>query len=103
MDDDIDPFEISRRLPSHQQRLAEEKRVNIYFVPGTDKNGNAHYAYIASSALLHTQFMDIIRTGLIPDFAVVVEEGSGMPPEEEIREKMLKLYGFESEDEKPQG
>jgi len=91
----MDSFDIGRRHPTHQQRLAAEKQVNVYFIPGTDKAGKPRYAYVVSSALLHTQFMQAVQTGAIPDFAVVVEEGSGLPPENAIKDKMLALYGFE--------
>lgn len=89
-----DLFDIDRQDPTHQQRLAAEKKVNIYFIPGRGRDGAPRYAYVVSSALLHTQFVEAVRSGVIPDFAVVVEEGSGIPPAEEIKAKMLKLYGF---------
>ena len=90
-----DHFEIDRHHPSHQQRLAKEKQVNVYFLPGKGRDGSPRYAYVVSSALLHDEFMKAINSGVIPDFAVVAEQGSGLPPPEEIKKKMLEYYGFE--------
>ncbi len=94
----MDPFEIYRRHPTHQQRLAAEKQVNVYFIPGKDKKGNAHYAFVVCSALLHDKFVESVREGVIPEFAVVVETGDGLPPPGEIKKKMLAYYGFDEKD-----
>jgi hypothetical protein len=94
----MDPFEIHRRHPTHQQRLAAEKQVNVYFIPGSDKKGGAHYAYVVCSALLHEKFVQAVMDGIIPDFAVVVETGSGLPPPEKIQRKMHEYYGFEEKE-----
>jgi len=91
---DIDPFEIYRRLPSHQQRLAAEKKVNVYFIPGQDKQGGLMYLYAVCSALLHEPFVEAVRMGAIPDFAVVVEMGSGEPGQA-VKDKMREYYGFD--------
>jgi len=89
-----DPFELYRRLPSHQQRLAAEKKVNCYFVPGTDASGNPTYAYAVASALLHDRFVEAVRGGAIPDFAVVVEVGQGAPTRA-VRDRIREYYGFD--------
>jgi hypothetical protein len=91
---DIDPFEIYRRLPSHQARLAAEKQVNVYYIPGRDAAGAAMYLYAVCSALLHAPFVEAVRLGAIPDFAVVVEMGAG-EPDAHVKEKMLNYYGFD--------
>ena len=62
-----DTFELYRRLPSHQQRLAAEKQVNCYFVPGVSAAGTTTYIYAVCSALLHDPFVKALRTGVIPD------------------------------------
>ncbi|MBV8938699.1 MAG: hypothetical protein JO089_02515 [Alphaproteobacteria bacterium] len=90
----IDTFDMDRALPSHQQRLAEEKKVNVYFVPGADRNGNPNYVYAVCSSMLHEMFLHAVRDGNIPDFAVVVEMGGG-EPSEAVKEKMLRYYGFD--------
>lgn len=90
----MDPFEMHRRLPSHQQRLAAEKQVNVYFVPGRDGSGRARYAYVVCSSMLHNQLMQALRLGVIPDYAVVVETGGG-EPSAEVKAKILEYYGFD--------
>ncbi len=91
---DIDPFEIQRRLPSHQQRLAAEKQINVYYIPGKDRAGNVMYVYAVCSALLHAQFVETVVMGAIPDYAVVVETGNG-EPSAEVKQKILNYYGFD--------
>lgn len=91
---EIDPFELYRRMPSHQQRLAIEKQVNVYYVPGVDARGEKNYIYVVCSGLLHDLFVEAVRGGVIPDYAVVVEMGSG-EPDAAIKTKMLEYYGFD--------
>lgn len=93
-EDKLDTFEMARRMPSHQQRLAVEKKTNVYFIPGTDGAGNAGYIYAVCSALLHEDFIAGIRAGVIPPYAVVVETGSG-EPSAEVKKKILDYYGFD--------
>lgn len=93
---DIDPFDLDRALPSHQARLALEKKVNVYFVPGHDKHGNPSYIYAVCSAMLHEQFMECARDGGIPDYAVVVARGDGEPTAE-VKERIKLLYGWDGE------
>ncbi len=89
-----DPFDMYRQLPSHQQRLAKEKEVNCYYVPGTDSSGALNYVYVVCSALLHDMFVESITKGAVPDYAVVVEMGSGEPTAE-VKKKILDYYGFD--------
>lgn len=93
---DIDSFEMDRALPSHQQRLAAEKKVNVYFIPGFDKNGEPGFVYAVASAMLHEQLVEAVEMGVVPDFAVVVEMGAGSPSEE-VKEKIRQYYGFDTD------
>ena len=92
--DDLDTFEMDRRMPSHQQRLAAEKKTNVYFLPGKNASGAAGYVYVVSSAILHEDFIATIQLGVIPPYAVVVERGMG-EPDENVKKKMLDYYGFD--------
>ena len=91
---DLETFEIDRSLPSFQARLAAEKKVNVYYIPGQDNSGNTRFAYVVCSAFLHDQFVNCVRDGDIPDYAVIVETGTG-EPDETIKEKIKAYYGFD--------
>lgn len=80
--------------PEFCKRLAAEKRVNVYYVPGTDDQGHDTYAYVVVSSVLHDQFMEQLHQGKMPDFAVVAHSGYGKPTAE-IKAKMKKYYGFD--------
>jgi len=90
----VDSHDIYRDVPSYRARLAEEKKINVYFVPGTGHDGKAMYSYVVCSALLHEQFLEAVKLGVIPDFAVVVAAGEGTP-DEETKARMKQYYGFD--------
>lgn len=93
---DIESFELDRALPSHQARLAAEKKTNVYFVPGTDRNGNPNYVYAVCSSMLHDEFVSAVRDGVVPDYAVVVEIGNG-EPSQQVKDKIKLYYGFDTD------
>lgn len=87
-------FIDSSPSPSFCERLAAEKRINVYFVPGKDSQGRKTYVYAVVSSVLHDKFMEALHSGVIPDFAVIAEIGYGEPTDE-IKTKMKKYYGFD--------
>ena len=78
----------------YKQRLAEERKVFVYYIPMLLADGARKYFYVAASALLHDKFIEAIEVNQIPDFAVVVEKGDGEPTNE-VKEKMRHYYNFE--------
>ena len=80
----------------HRKRLNEEKKTNVYFLQMQNDQGARHYFYVVASALLHEQFGKALELNQIPDFAVVVQQGSGVPTDE-VKQKMLDFYGFDHE------
>jgi len=80
---------------SFGKRLSEEKKVNVYFVPGKNKFGEKTFLYALASATLHDKFVESIKKhGEVPDFAVIVEIGVG-DPTPEIKAKIKDYYGFD--------
>ena len=69
---DLDSFDIYRETPTFQQRIAMEKQINVYYLPGVSHSGHPHFAYAVCSALLHEAFVACVKLGEIPDYAVVV-------------------------------
>jgi hypothetical protein len=94
---DFDPFDMYRNMPSHQERLAAEKKTNVYFIPGQNKSDQLGYIYVVCSAMLHDDFVENIRLGVIPPYAVIVETGSG-DPTVDVKKKMLDYYGFDHDE-----
>jgi hypothetical protein len=80
--------------PKFCERLAAEKKVNVYFVPGSDNSDQQTYAYVVVSSALHDNFMEALAKGSIPDFAVIVEMGFGEPTAE-VKAKIKNYYGFD--------
>jgi transcriptional regulator with XRE-family HTH domain len=71
-----------------------EPQVNVYYVPGSDKQGEPMYFYALVAAKLHQPFIESLKRGICPDFAVIVEWGEGHPTSE-IMAKIKQLYGFD--------
>lgn len=91
---EIDSFEFHRRMPSYQARLAAEKKINVYYIPGNDARGQAMYVYAVCSAMLHELFVEAVSAGVVPDYAVIVAKGDG-EPDMAIKAKILDYYGFD--------
>jgi hypothetical protein len=80
---------------SFRQRLADERKVNVYFIPGKNKSGEKTFLYALASAALHEQFIESVKKyDEVPDFAVIVENGIG-DPTPEIKAKIKSYYGFD--------
>lgn len=79
----------------YAKRYEEEKKVRVYYVPVANADASKrYYFYVVISALLHDKFMQAMDYGVIPDFAVVVEQGEG-DPTPEVKDKMKRYYGFD--------
>lgn len=79
----------------HYRRLHDaQKMVNVYYLTCEDSTGKPIYAYVCANAMLHDNFMAAIEKSVIPDFAVVVEKGYGIPGDA-VKEKMKSYYGFD--------
>lgn len=76
------------------ERLQAEKRVNVYYIPGTNNAGERTFIYAVVSAALHDRFWEALKQGIIPDFAVIVEMGRGEPTDE-VKAKIKAYYGFD--------
>ena len=70
----------------------------MYYVPGTDNDGNPNYVYFVAWASMHDLFVETLRRGEIPDFAAPVAMGMGKPTPE-VREYMKDNYGFVHKDD----
>jgi hypothetical protein len=90
----VDSYDIYRNIPSYRERLAEEKKINVYYMPGTGREGKIMYSYAVCSALLHEQFVACVKLGEIPDYAVVVAAGDG-EPDQAVKDRMKLYYGFD--------
>lgn len=77
-----------------KERLAEEKRIQVYFISGTNNTGGTTYVYAVASAALHDKVIAALKSGVIPDFVVIVEMGDG-EPSAEVKEKIKTYYGFD--------
>ena len=83
-----------QRLAPHFQYDAA-KKIHVYFIPGIDqKQGNKIYFYAIASSLLHKKMLECLEKGDIPDFAVIVEKGSG-EPSPDVKAKIKAYYGFD--------
>lgn len=81
-------------IPSFRARLANEKKIHVYYIPGKDRVGQPTYLYAVASASLHAEFMEsVTRFGEVPDFAVIVQIGYG-EPSEDVKKKMSEYYGY---------
>lgn len=83
-------------LPHYRSKYDAAKKVHVYFIPAIDKRTNKNiYFYAIASELLHNEMMRCLSYGDIPHFAVIVEKGIGLPPPEEIKQKIKEYYGFD--------
>ena len=83
------------RLPHYRSKYDEAKKIHVYFIPAIDLTTKQHiYFYAIASELLHPQMMRALADGNIPDFAVVVQKGTG-EPDTEVKNKIKAYYGFD--------
>jgi hypothetical protein len=86
---------LMEQLPHYRAKYDAAKKIHVYFIPARDeKTGVKIYFYAIASELLHAQMMRCLADGSIPDFAVVVEKGSGEPTAE-VKAKIKAYYGFD--------
>ncbi len=86
---------MMENLPHYKSKYEAAKKVNVYYVPAFDSARNIPvFFYAIASAMLHEQMSDCIRKGFIPEFAVIVEKGEGVPTSA-VKEKMKAYYGFD--------
>lgn len=80
---------------SHSERLMAEKTVCILLVRGENPSGERIYAYVAVRADKLEEFMEAQKSDTFypEEHGVIVESGMG-EPNEEVREKMERDYGF---------
>lgn len=81
--------------PNHSERNASEKAVCILLVRGESPDAKPIYAYVAVRADRLQEFMDAQKTDTFypEDYGVIVEAGEG-EPDDVVREKMEREYGF---------
>ena len=92
---------IMESLPHYRAKYDAAKQIHVYFIPGVDQqSGGKIYFYAIASELLHGEMMRCLKDGNIPDFAVVVEKGTGEPTAE-VKAKIKAYYGFEHESPPP--
>jgi hypothetical protein len=84
----------------HTKRLEQERKVTIYYIPVNMLDGRSEYLFVASSALLHEQFMAALEFNQIPDFAVIVAHGEG-EPNEDVKLKLKHYYGYDHDKSYP--
>ncbi|MFW0776977.1 MAG: hypothetical protein ACN2B6_04585 [Rickettsiales bacterium] len=88
--------DMMQDLPHYRSKYEEAKKVHVYFIPAFDeKRKKDIYYYAIASAMLHEATLKCLQKGYIPDFAVVVEKGDGLPPSDETKEKIKSYYGFD--------
>ncbi len=91
------------RFKSYAERLQEEKQTLTFFITTQDTATNqSYYYYLVISALLYDRFVKAMEMGVIPDFAVIVERGPGMPSQA-IKDKMKLYYGFDHDKQVEEG
>ena len=76
------------------KELASTNAINVYLVPGKDRNGEPAFTFVIVSKEMHSHFMASLETGVVPDFAIVVAAGYGEPGPD-VKEYMRKYYGFD--------
>ncbi len=80
---------------SRSEKILAEKTVCILLVRGEDPDGGGIYAYVAVRADKLEEFMQAQQSGEFypEDYGVIIESGSG-EPDNEVRERMERDYGF---------
>ena len=92
------PESMMQQLPHYRAKYDAAKKIHVYFIPGIDKQSSQPlYFYAIASELLHDQMMRCLKDGNIPDFAVVVNKGTGTPSQE-TKAKIKAYYGFDHDE-----
>jgi hypothetical protein len=92
------PDNIMEQLPHYRAKYDAAKQIHVYFVPGIDTRTKENiYFYAIASEMLHKQMMVCLNDGNIPDFAVVVNKGTGEPTTE-VKARIKAYYGFDHDE-----
>lgn len=80
---------------SRSEKIIAEKTVCVLLVRGESPEGTPIYAYVAVRADRLEDFMAAQKTGMFypEDYGVIIEAGEG-DPDEEVRGRMERDYGF---------
>lgn len=83
---------------SRSDKILAEKTVCVLLVRGEDPDGQPIYAYVGVRADKLQEFMEAQKNGLFypEEHGVVIESGQGIP-DEEVRARMERDYGFNHE------
>lgn len=92
------PESMMHQMPHYRAKYDAAKKIHVYFVPGVDtRSGEKIYYYAIASELLHDQMLRCLKDGNIPDFAVVVDKGTGEPTPD-TKAKIKAYYGFDHDE-----
>jgi hypothetical protein len=88
---------VTNKLTRSEQIVAE-KTVCVLLVRGESPDGKKIFAYVAIRADKLEAFMEAQKKGTFypEDYGIVVESGEG-EPNETVKQKMTKEYGFNHE------
>ncbi len=80
---------------SRSEQILAEKTVCILLVRGESPENTPIYAYVAVRADRLEEFMTAQNSGMFypEDYGVIIESGDG-EPEQDVRERMERDYGF---------
>lgn len=80
---------------SRSEQIIAEKTVCVLLVRGESPEGSQIYAYVAVRADRLEEFMEAQKSGMFypEDYGVIIESGEG-DPNEAVRERMERDYGF---------
>ncbi len=83
---------------TRSDKILAEKTVCVLLVRGEDPDGQPIYAYVGVRADKLQAFMEAQQNGLFypEEHGVVIESGTGVP-NDEVRARMEKDYGFNHE------
>jgi len=81
---------------SRSDRILAEKTVCVLLVRGEDPDGKPIYAYVGVRADKLEGFMQAQQSGMFypEEHGVIIESGEGVP-NEEVRARMERDYGFD--------
>jgi hypothetical protein len=83
---------------SRSDKILAEKTVCVLLVRGEDLDGKPIYAYVGVRADKLQEFMNAQKSGTFypEEHGVIIEAGEGLP-NDEVRARMEKDYGFNHE------
>lgn len=81
---------------NRSDKILAEKTVCVLLVRGEDPDGKPIFAYVGVRADKLQAFMEAQKSGLFypEEHGIIIESGEGLP-NEEIRERMERDYGFD--------